>query len=464
MISNAHALTKAVEVLRICGFSSRRHPVLPAPALLLAWACCAAFSPSRSSGSSIALRDRFSVSAFWDDVRDHGATVGHCVFSIPKMLEQAPPNDRRRATTRCAACSTPSTTRSSRQRFGVQLHRELRAHRGGQRDLQPARRACGARLVRAGLRRLGGPPGRPRRRRGARSARPARSCCARASRRGSCSATSTSPRRPPRPSATCGSTPATSPAATQTGFYFYQGRNKDVIRRRGQNISAWEVEQILLSHPERRRRRGAGAPLRGRRGRPPRRARGAAKGAHRSTWPRSPPSASDGCRRSWCRGSSSRSTSCRRRRAAGSRSTSWRATLAAGALRPRRRWTARRQAPRVELSRPGQALRRRLEDPVLLAARRRPGTGSATTSTRSRLSSAATYPSKHPASKASVYMPFCGLLLAEVDALRSPHDASRVVVLGEQRGRVLRAADRVHEVLVQRHHPRLAAAARAPGP
>jgi crotonobetaine/carnitine-CoA ligase len=33
------------------------------------------------------------------------------------------------------------------------------------------------------------------------------------------------------------------------GFYFYQGRNKDVIRRRGQNISAWEVEQILLTHP-----------------------------------------------------------------------------------------------------------------------------------------------------------------------------------------------------------------------
>ena len=26
------------------------------------------------------------------------------------------------------------------------------------------------------------------------------------------------------------------------GYYFYQGRNKDVIRRRGQNISAWEVE------------------------------------------------------------------------------------------------------------------------------------------------------------------------------------------------------------------------------
>jgi crotonobetaine/carnitine-CoA ligase len=34
------------------------------------------------------------------------------------------------------------------------------------------------------------------------------------------------------------------------GFFYYQGRSKDMIRRRGQNISAWEVEQILLEHPD----------------------------------------------------------------------------------------------------------------------------------------------------------------------------------------------------------------------
>ena len=33
------------------------------------------------------------------------------------------------------------------------------------------------------------------------------------------------------------------------GYFFYQGRNKDVIRRRGQNISAWEIEEILRTHP-----------------------------------------------------------------------------------------------------------------------------------------------------------------------------------------------------------------------
>lgn len=33
------------------------------------------------------------------------------------------------------------------------------------------------------------------------------------------------------------------------GDFFYKGRKKDSIRRRGENISAWEVERVLNSHP-----------------------------------------------------------------------------------------------------------------------------------------------------------------------------------------------------------------------
>ena len=33
------------------------------------------------------------------------------------------------------------------------------------------------------------------------------------------------------------------------GYLYFVGRKKDAIRRRGENISAWEVEQILLKHP-----------------------------------------------------------------------------------------------------------------------------------------------------------------------------------------------------------------------
>lgn len=34
------------------------------------------------------------------------------------------------------------------------------------------------------------------------------------------------------------------------GWLFYAGRRKDMLRRRGINISAWEVEQVFASHPD----------------------------------------------------------------------------------------------------------------------------------------------------------------------------------------------------------------------
>src|SRR6202020_1710218 len=34
----------------------------------------------------------------------------------------------------------------------------------------------------------------------------------------------------------------------QDGFFYFRGRKKDAIRRRGENISAWEVETVLLEH------------------------------------------------------------------------------------------------------------------------------------------------------------------------------------------------------------------------
>ena len=37
--------------------------------------------------------------------------------------------------------------------------------------------------------------------------------------------------------------------ADEEGFLYFQGRKKDMIRRRGENISAWEVERVLNQHP-----------------------------------------------------------------------------------------------------------------------------------------------------------------------------------------------------------------------
>lgn len=35
----------------------------------------------------------------------------------------------------------------------------------------------------------------------------------------------------------------------EDGFFYFKGRKKDVIRRRGVNIAAWEVEQTIAEHP-----------------------------------------------------------------------------------------------------------------------------------------------------------------------------------------------------------------------
>ena len=36
----------------------------------------------------------------------------------------------------------------------------------------------------------------------------------------------------------------------EKGYFYFVDRKKDAIRRRGENISSYEVEQVLLSHPD----------------------------------------------------------------------------------------------------------------------------------------------------------------------------------------------------------------------
>ena len=51
------------------------------------------------------------------------------------------------------------------------------------------------------------------------------------------------------PGATSGSTPATGWCAKADGAFRFVDRLKDAIRRRGENISSYEVEQVLQAHP-----------------------------------------------------------------------------------------------------------------------------------------------------------------------------------------------------------------------
>ncbi len=126
------------------------------------------------------------------------------------------------------------------------------------------------------------------------------------------------PRSTPTPSRpTAGSAPATSGRLDAAGFLRISGRRKDIIIRKGENISAREIEDLLATAPRR---------ARGRRGRPARSGRGEIACAvlrlrdgrrrplaRRRAPPGSPPAVS---RVASCPSASSSSTTSRARRAA----------------------------------------------------------------------------------------------------------------------------------------------------
>jgi crotonobetaine/carnitine-CoA ligase len=236
-----------VEVLRICGYSESDILYSPLP-LFYSMGLLRGVLSVALVGSSIAIKDRFSVSEFWDDVRFHGATVGHCVFSIPKMLEQAPPTaGDRDHSLRCMFNAQHNPDFEAR--FGVKCIESYGLTEGGNAlynrfDEPVVPGSCG-RVSDEWEVRLADTAG---------SEVPL----------GDTGEILLRPKEPGRIMlGYLNKAEATTTAfrdlwfhtgdlarRDERGFYFYQGRNKDVIRRRGQNISGWEVEQILLSHPD----------------------------------------------------------------------------------------------------------------------------------------------------------------------------------------------------------------------
>ncbi len=246
MISNGHALTKAVEVLRICNFTSSDTLYSPLP-LFYSMGLLRGVLSVALVGSSIALRDKFSVSSFWDDVRAHNATVAHCVFSIPKMLAQAPVRSEDRDNPlRCMFNAQHDP--DFEERFGVKLIESYGLTEAGNAiynrlDDPVVPGSCG-RVSDDWEIRLGDANG----------------CDVPVGETGEILL------RPREPASLMlgylNKAEMTAVAFRDLwfhtgdlarrdadGYFFYQGRNKDVIRRRGQNISAWEIEEFLRTHP-----------------------------------------------------------------------------------------------------------------------------------------------------------------------------------------------------------------------
>jgi crotonobetaine/carnitine-CoA ligase len=246
MISHGHAVAKAFEVLEICQFTKDDVLYSPLP-LFYSMGLLRGVLSVTLVGATIVLREKFSVSAFWDEVRSSGATVGHCVFAIPRMLQNHPadPRDREHAL-RCMFNARHDP--EFEERFNVRLIESYGLTEAGNsmfsRVAEPSVPGSCGRASDEWDVRLATPDGEevPIGEPGEILIRP---------------------REPQRVMIGYLNKPEATRIATrdlwlhtgdiaardEAGYYFYKGRLKDMIRRRGQNISAWEVEQIILEHP-----------------------------------------------------------------------------------------------------------------------------------------------------------------------------------------------------------------------
>jgi crotonobetaine/carnitine-CoA ligase len=245
-IINAHAVAKAVEVIRLCEMTADDVIYAPLP-LFHSFALLRGVVAALVLRGTCALRERFSASSYWADVRELGATIGYCVFTIPQILKKAQPReDDRDHPLRCLYNARHDP--EFEERFGVRL---IEAYA----------------LTEAGVAMYTRPgdPGRP-------------GSCGRVSEDwevrlvddddvdvpvGEAGEIVLRPRYPGlitpgylnKPEATVEAFRNlwfhTGDLATvdEDGYYYFRDRKKDAIRRRGENVSSWEVEQVLLEHP-----------------------------------------------------------------------------------------------------------------------------------------------------------------------------------------------------------------------
>ena len=205
-----------------------------------AWCCCPASRPARSS-------TRPAGTARPSSTRSARCSRSSCAS------RSAPTTP----TTRCAS-ATPGPSPTEERQLEIEQRFGLRIVCGYAMSETPYGLIWRARHPAVRHARLGppAPDARPRQRgpRGARRPRrspPARSASCSCATRRSCAATGRCPRRRPRAARrTAGCAPATSCATTATARYTFVGREKEVIRRRGENLAPAEVEEALESHPD----------------------------------------------------------------------------------------------------------------------------------------------------------------------------------------------------------------------
>ena len=204
------------------------------------------------AGACIALTRRFSVSRFWPEVRQHGATQANLLGVMAHFLWNQPagPQDREHRLRQCTVVPMPAFAAAFEERFGVRLTSVYALSDYGMGTLlgpdHPAEKKRSAGLPAPGVEvaivddeDLPLPAGQPG------------EIVLRA--------------REPWTTGQGYWLMAEATVAAWRNLWFHTGdrgyldadgylhfvdRKKDAIRRRGENISSWEIEQIIQRHPD----------------------------------------------------------------------------------------------------------------------------------------------------------------------------------------------------------------------
>ncbi|MFZ2157653.1 MAG: AMP-binding protein [Bradyrhizobium sp.] len=250
MLSHAAALTYGTGAAEAQGYRSSDVFYVCLP-LFHNNALLAALGAALVCGASMALSRRFSVSRFWSEIRDSGATITNLLGAMTSFLWSAPPSpqDRDHRLRLASMAPVPKYAREFEERFGIDVMSNYglsdfgmatsftrldpknklgsigRPRRGFQvrivddHDFELPRGQVGEILIRSD---------EPWRAANGYYRMPEATLAAHRNQwfhtgdRGLCD---------------------------EDGYIWFVDRKKDCIRRRGENISAFEVEQILMRHP-----------------------------------------------------------------------------------------------------------------------------------------------------------------------------------------------------------------------
>jgi crotonobetaine/carnitine-CoA ligase len=197
--------------------------------------------PALELGATAAIGARFSVSGFWDEIRAFGATVFDFMGATLTLLHKAPtrPGDADNPVRLAWGVPVPDWAPAFERRFGLRVVELYGSTDAGIPIYQPLHAprvpgSCGRAIDAYEVRLADG---------GELAVRPREPGLMNTGYYGMPEATSAAWRD---------GWFLTGDLATRDadGNYFFAGRRKEVIRRRGENISAFEVEEVVLEHPD----------------------------------------------------------------------------------------------------------------------------------------------------------------------------------------------------------------------